>query len=285
MLGLGMLSACATHEQQSRQPAAPAATSVPQVWSFETEWTRAASGSASGSAGQAWERSVNPTVEHAYGAVLDDCATQRNSGDPGANSDQRLVLDIAQGGNVRQVWSETDSPLLTCARASLSRTRFAPPPLDGYRLGLVLDLGNPDMPSQFPRLPRPMPGPISSYEAMRLAITDMGTQEGRPYMESFSSTFLAFFRSNLEKCMTIPLLETERSLRGYGLIIEIASDGTTQRMLVEPDPETSASEQFQSPRVDCLRDGLSRAKLAMPPWDGFWLYMGLNNPPTGVPTE
>ncbi len=288
LIGLGVLSACATHEQQSRQPAAPVAASVPQAWSFETEWARAAAESSSGSAGQTWERFLNRTLERAYGAVLDDCAAQRISGDRGISSDQRFVLDVAQDGSVRQVWSETDSPLLICARASLGRTRFAPPPMDGHRLGLLLDLDDTDdtdVPTRFTRLPRPVPGPITSDEAMRLATTDTNTEEGQPYMESFASTFHTYFRSNLERCMTIPLIETERSLLGYGLIIEIALDGTTQRVLVEPDPETSASEKFQSPRADCLREGLSRARLATPPWDGFWAYMVLDNPPPGVPTE
>ena len=90
----------------------PVATSVPQAWSFETEWARAAATTAPGSAGQAWERSINPTVERAYGAVIDDCGTPYNSGDPGAISDQRFVLDIAESGSIRQVWSENDSPLL-----------------------------------------------------------------------------------------------------------------------------------------------------------------------------
>jgi hypothetical protein len=285
LLLLGMLSACATHEQQSRQPAAPVAASVTQEWSFAEEWTRAAAESAPGSAGLAWEQSVNPTVEQAYGAVLDDCAMQRNSGDPATNSGQRLVLDVAASGSVRQVWSEFDSPLLTCARAVLSGARFEPPPMDGYRLGLVLHLGEPEMASEFPRLPRPMPGSISSGEALRLAITDMGSQEGRRYMERFSATFLAYLSPSLTKCMSIPLVEFKQSLRGLQLILEIAADGTAQRVLVEPDPETAAPEPLRSPRTDCLRDSLSRAKLAMPPWDGFWLYVVLDNPPPEVSTE
>jgi hypothetical protein len=285
LLALGALSACATHEQQSRQPAVPVAASVPQAWSFETEWARAAAESAPGSAGQAWERSKTPIVERAYGAVIDDCATPYDHGDPGATSDQRFVLEIAESGSVRQVWSENDSPLLTCARASLSRTQFAPLPMDGYRLGLLLDLGDPGLPQEIPRLPRPAPGVISSYEAMRMAATDMGTQEGQTYMESFFSTFEAVLLPIADKCMTIPLHETERSLDGYSLFIEIATDGTTQRVLVEPDPESSASEHFQSPRADCLRDGLGRVSLATPPWDGFWVFMGLGNPPPGLPTE
>lgn len=285
MVALGMLSACATPERKAQKPAAPVATPAPRAWDFEKEWARAGVESAAGSAGQAWERSNNPNVESAYGAVIDDCATPYDSSDPGATSDQRFVLDIAGSGIVRQVWSEHDSPLLSCARESLSRTRFAPPPTDGYRLGLLLDLGGPESPHQIERLPRPAPGSITSYEAMRMAVTDMGTQQGQPYMQKFHSKVPEFFRSSFEKCMSIPLLETEHSLRGYGLILEIAADGTTQRVLVEPDPEAPVAEKFQSPRADCLRDALSGAKLAAPPWDGFWVYMGLDNPPPGFPTE
>lgn len=285
LMGLGMLAACATHERQVGQPEAPVATSPPQAWSFETEWARAAAESAPGSAGQEWEQSINPTVERAYGAVVDSCATPYNSSDPGATSNQRFVLDIAESGSVRQVWSENDSPLLTCARASLSRAQFAPPHMDGYRLGLLLDLGDPDSLQEISRLPRPAPGVISSYEAMRMAATDMGTPEGQTYMEGFFPTFEAVFLPIVEKCMRIPLHETEGSLNGYSLFIEIAADGTTQRVLVEPDPETSESEQFQSPRADCLRDGLGRARQEAPPWNGFWVYLGLDNPSSGFLTE
>lgn len=285
MLALGMLAACATHERKAQEPAVPVATPAPRAWSFEEEWARAADASAPGSAGQAWERSNNPTVEGAYGAVVDDCATPYNPSDPGATSDQRFVLDIAGSGIVRQVWSQHDSPLLTCARESLGRTRFSPPPTDGYRLGLLLDLGDPESPHQVERLPRPAPGSITSYEAMRMAVTDMATQEGQPYVQQFHSKVPEVFLSRFVNCMNVPLLENEQSLRGYGLIIEIAADGTTQRVLVESDPEAPVAQQFLSPRADCLRDALSDAKLPTPPWDGFWVYMGLDNPPPGFPTE
>lgn len=285
VIGLGLQSACATHEQQARQPTVPATTSVPEAWNFEAEWAKAVAESAPGSAGHAWEQSVNPALEQAYGSVLDECEAQRNLDDPGFHSGQRLILVIANTGRVRRVWSETDSPLLTCARESLGRAQFAPPPVDGYRLGVTLHLGEPGLPSDFPRLPRPLPGPISSDEAMRLAITDMSSKEGQPYVQRFSSAFLEHFRSNLARCMSVPLLESERSLLGYRLIMEIGSDGVTRRIMVEPDPEVSASVPFQSPRADCLRDGLSDAELAVPPWDGFWVYLGLDNPPPEVPEE
>ena len=285
VLGLGLQSACATHEQESRQPAAPVATSGPPAWSFDTEWAKAAAESAPGSAVQAWEQSNNPTVEQAYGSVLDDCETLSNPDDPGTHPGQRLVLVIADDGSVREVWSEIDSPLLTCARASLSRVRFAPPPVDGYRLGLVLDLGEPGLPSDFPPLPRPKPGPISSDEALRLAITDIASEEGQAYMERSAAAFMEVIRANLTRCMSIPLLESERSLRGYRLIIEIGSDGVARRSLVKPEPEVSVSEEFDSPRAMCLLDGLIDAPLAVPPWDGFWADLILDNPLPAVPTE
>jgi hypothetical protein len=285
LVALGMLSACATHEHKGQKPTGPVATPAPRAWDFEEEWARAGVESAPGSAGQAWERSSNPTVESAYGAVIDDCATPHDSSDPGATSDQRFVLDIAGSGMVRQVWSEHDSPLLSCARESLGRTRFAPPPTDGYRMGLLLDLGDPESPQRIERLPRPAPGSITSYEAMRMAVTDMATQEGQPYMQQFHAKVPEVFLPGFVKCMNIPLLENEQSLRGYGLILEIAADGTAQRVLVEPVPQAPVAEQFRSPRADCLHDALSTATLATPPWDGFWVYMGLDNPPSGFPTE
>lgn len=285
VMGLGLLSACATQEQQSRQQTASIAAPVSPAWSFETEWARAAAESAPGSAVHAWERAVNPTVEQAYGAVLDDCESLRNPDDPGFHSAQRVILVIARSGSVRVVWSETDSPLLTCARASLNRAQFTPPPVDGYRLGLQLHLGEPGLPSDFERLPRPPPGPVSSDEAIRLAVTDMASEEGQAYVQRFSSAFTEYVGLTLQRCMTIPLLDSERLLRGYGLIIEIGLDGVAQRSLVRPDPEVSASEEFWSPRAMCLLDGMLDAPLAVPPWDGFWMFVGLANPPPAMPTE
>ncbi len=291
LTGLGVLSACASHVEQSRPPAAPVETSAPQAWSFETEWRRAAVESAPGSPAAAWELDANPTTERAYGTAFDSCVPQHDSGGQGDASRQRFVLDIAQDGSVRQVWSESESPLAACVRESLGRTQYAPAPYDGYRLGLILDLDDAidlsetSILAQLPRLPRPAPGPITSYDATRTAIRDMGTLEGQTYMEMLTSTFGELFSSGLMKCMTIPPLESERSLRGYSLIIEIAADGASRRLLVEPNPETPASEPLQSPRADCLHDVFDHARLAAPPWDGFWVQMGLDNPPPGFPTK
>lgn len=285
MTGLGVLSACASHVKQSPPPAAPEPGSVPPTGSFETEWNRAAAASAPGSPSKEWERQANRTIERAYGTALDSCVTRLDSGDPATASYERFVLDIARDGSVRHVWSAAESSILTCVRASLGQTQFAPPPYDGYPLGLVLDLsGTVDQSevhdlAELPRLSRPAPGRITSDEAMQTAIRDMGSREGKLYVPAFASTFGELLNSSLVKCMTIPPLESERLLRGYRLIIEIAADGKTRRLLVEPDPEPSSSNPFRSPRADCLRDGLGHARLTTPPWDGFWVHFGLDNPP------
>ena len=272
---LSMLTACASHVQQPEQSAS----------TFAAEWARAVADPASGTAGEAWERGADPAIELAYGVALDSCDIDHYPGDTGAALNQRFVLDIAQDGAVRQVWSETDSPLLTCVRASLGRARFPPPPFDGYRQGLLLDLTQWESQEPLPRLPRPAQGSINPDEARRLAIADTNTEEGVPYMQLLATSFAQTLDSTLLKCMAIPLLKSERSLRGYGLIFEVSADGTPQRVLVTPEPELSAPEAFQSPRADCLRGGLSRARLTAPPWDGFWVYMGLDNPPPGIPGQ
>jgi hypothetical protein len=107
---------------------------------FKTEWARAVDDSRTGSAGQAWEAAVNSALEQGLEDVYDGCEIERKQDIAAGFVAQKFVLDVARDGRIRQAWSETESPFSTCARRRLSRIPFAPPPKDGQRLGIILEL-------------------------------------------------------------------------------------------------------------------------------------------------
>lgn len=126
------LAGCAT--QESRVPERPG------EFSFETEWSRSGDDSRSGSAGHAWERTINSTLEQGLNDVFEYCAAEEKQDARAQSWQLRFVLDVAGDGSVHQTWSDTQSPFPTCARERLRRVVFAPPPKDGQRLGIIIEM-------------------------------------------------------------------------------------------------------------------------------------------------